>query len=506
LSNLSRLIVYQHRGVIIVTSIARSIAQALTVILLIPFVVGCSSAQPQTPTAEPTPGQTDPLFNFEGKDKDFNGFPRNPTWSGQHGDTCADPYVCNFDLNGGRCNTQMLSGAGTDTARRSFWRALFTGTLFHYTCEGSALANHFPGHVNIGLATYEGTVAWDGISVDGDYDFRLFPIKGGVTDSNRDFVHVEFDSDETINQLDALPPWWDEFRVASLKFPNDGSVDALIGPRPYAVMTGLVGFDCEHDCHSELHPIYAIAIRRPPSEGVERWSILVRNWGTEGWCSSLNHVIGSRVSILLPYQSLKSLKPVSGQTAFKVYKSRGEGFLDRLFLWLSRNEGLAAMYPPRMVDSGVELTFELPDWRSRSVVVGELAFTTNEDAVAPQASTRPCVEPPSKAVTAPATYDGDEDRANRLLRHVRPGSLTLATQRADRLPDPLLERQPQTPFYGLDAVGTSAWTAVAVANTRPEKGDLNTRRIRQICTAVLPFKSDFSKGEGEEYAKLCPPQ
>ena len=57
-------------------------------------------------------------------------------------------------------------------------------------------------------------------------------------------------------------------------------------------MTGLFGLDAEHESYTELHPVYALAIRsdcatQPDSNGVYRdtWMIFIRNWGSEGFCS-----------------------------------------------------------------------------------------------------------------------------------------------------------------------------------------------------------------------------
>jgi hypothetical protein len=59
----------------------------------------------------------------------------------------------------------------------------------------------------------------------------------------------------------------------------------------YAIITGLMGFDCEHDCGAELHPVYALAIRVKDDPADEVWAIFVRNWGNEGYCGTSQHLL-----------------------------------------------------------------------------------------------------------------------------------------------------------------------------------------------------------------------
>jgi hypothetical protein len=72
---------------------------------------------------------------------------------------------------------------------------------------------------------------------------------------------------------------------------------------PFAVVTGLFNLDCEHDCRSELHPLYALAVETDPSTDDNTWAILVRNWGNGGSCSGFNQQLqlpGNQFQILLP--------------------------------------------------------------------------------------------------------------------------------------------------------------------------------------------------------------
>ena len=348
--------------------------QASVLITFALFWTACATA----PTRQANQGSQG-LFNLVGV-QDGAAFFDNPKWSGQIDDACLNPIVCDKQPLQPRCNDQLLPGSGIDTAERTFLNALLHGRFLHQTCELAAKHGHVPGHINVGLARYDGTFAWDGTSFDGDYDIRLYPRMGGLTTTNPEFVHVEFYSDETLNQLDFPRDWWwSKFRQATLEPPPYDGMHNLLG-NANVVIGGLVGFDCEHDCHAELHPVYILAIREPVN-GSERWAILIRNWGTEGWCSLSNHRLNVRhFDILLPYPDVdeNTTINVSQSSKFLIYHARGVGFWDRVALFFNRNTGHTAAYEPRiMPHKGVIVSFDLPDSRERPIILGELVFTSN---------------------------------------------------------------------------------------------------------------------------------
>jgi hypothetical protein len=62
--------------------------------------------------------------------------------------------------------------------------------------------------------------------------------------------------------------------------------------RANVAIVGILGIDCEHECHSELHPVYAMAVRANDPDAtpnVETWMLFARNWGNEGSCSHKGH-------------------------------------------------------------------------------------------------------------------------------------------------------------------------------------------------------------------------
>src|SRR5262249_49496200 len=124
-------------------------------------------------------------------------------------------------------------------------------------------------------------------SLDDDYNIRL--VRGdraGYTAANPDHILCEFDSDETIDHF--RTPWWERFHRA-VDDSNARARQMIDGS--FAIVTGLVGLDCEHTCGNELHPVRALAMNVQPSIDDDLWAIFVRNWGNEGFCGTSQHFI-----------------------------------------------------------------------------------------------------------------------------------------------------------------------------------------------------------------------
>lgn len=190
------------------------------------------------------------------------------------------------------------------------------------------MSDTFVGHVNWFPVTVEGKAGWGDHGEDDDYTFT-FPDEqcdraSGNLSGNRLSVndrcnlHVEFDSDETIDQFkheewgalrDAVDAWTDakgELLFCKLLPPAQSpcsssritQAEEMFATRKQAVttlfnghtiLTGMFGLDGEHDLKAELHPLYAMATRRENRENGpddEAWLMFVRNRGDEGFCSS----------------------------------------------------------------------------------------------------------------------------------------------------------------------------------------------------------------------------
>jgi hypothetical protein len=173
------------------------------------------------------------------------------------------------------------------------------------------------GHLNLGVATYTGQAIWDGHSAPGtddDYNINLItPDKAGAV-TGADRLHTEFDSDETIDHFDS--PWWNALHAVA---DNDPAAGVLVNNQD-AIVTGLLGLDCEHGCSAELHPVWAMAIRVKNVAADETWAMFVRNWGDEGYCSQYQHYLdleGGRFTFRLPWRPGATGVTMTGDSQFR---------------------------------------------------------------------------------------------------------------------------------------------------------------------------------------------
>jgi hypothetical protein len=280
---------------------------------------------------------------------DDNGLLLNPQWEYQvkHPNVLPDPMECTIVIPA----TTINGPHGPVTIPSKTLPAPFnnpcttqrppTDTPNGFNAAAASIAGGAcgTGHHNWAKATYEGTVYWESHSAPGtddDYNLGLLTPAAG-NDSNNPGVGLaasnetvdpitgdhntptgvkvlglEFDSDETIDQFHT--PWWESFHTAvdesthaddmknvyrnslqasayaqAAKIKQDNLRGMINGK--HAIVTGLFGLDCAHGCISELHPVYAIAIRVKEDPSDETWAIFVRRWGNEGYCSSHQHYL-----------------------------------------------------------------------------------------------------------------------------------------------------------------------------------------------------------------------
>ncbi|HLJ26802.1 MAG TPA: hypothetical protein VKY85_08840 [Candidatus Angelobacter sp.] len=160
----------------------------------------------------------------------------------------------------------------------------------------------FPGHMNFGIATFQGPVTWDAYSGpwpnDNDWSFAMVPRNGaGLAGANDGpepaaALHLEFDAMEV-----PLPlfPFWKDLLSPPIPLPEpNSSIGQVFGGPDWSglegVAIGVIGLDGVHGANTELHPLYAIAVRleqtqQQPGTVQEKWAFLLRNYGDEGTCS-----------------------------------------------------------------------------------------------------------------------------------------------------------------------------------------------------------------------------
>ena len=194
------------------------------------------------------------------------------------------------------------------------------------------------GHVDWVPVTYIGKIRFRDFSPDGDLDLQLYDFTDeertlrfrGNGPEGRVAPILTQDSQDDEDYRNAL---WLEFGgyevTEHFVSPNDDLKDndwlMFVPAKPEqeekhrrdrrtttmqdhtAVVTGLLGLDCVHECHTELHPVYSLALRansNPPDPGTgaeDKWMIFVRNSGNEGDCGSDLHFLDRNdFTIFLP--------------------------------------------------------------------------------------------------------------------------------------------------------------------------------------------------------------
>jgi hypothetical protein len=232
---------------------------------------------------------------------DPNGFLFNPEW-GKQADQHVVPDTKSCPIAEGLYKREIWNDNSGLFPNCTSYPVTFTGGFF---CGP---------HVNFEPVTYEGTVFWDGYNAgDSDYDLNvkrddelLYSTAGGE-------VHIEFDSDETVDHWDDTGTWFDNFHHNGVDHYSqdaeghwfyDGyshASDMINGS--HVLVIGQLGMDTYHRGKTELHPIYAMFVRLK-SDDVRNisYAFFVRNWGDEGFCSdgdqpleTKDHVIKVRI-------------------------------------------------------------------------------------------------------------------------------------------------------------------------------------------------------------------
>ena len=352
-----------------------------------------ATAVPPSPTTTPAP------FDLVGNSLDQNGIPQNPQWGYQvthpGGFPDASSACQGFPISSSGavsigsppCTTQPLS-FDTPTGWNGFW------------CNEAGNDGHVNGHVNWGPATYDGTLFWESHSAPGtddDYNFKLLtPNAAGLTqaDLSSGMLQLEFDSDETIDHFNTS--WWNSFHQAVDS--SDAAAQAMVNFKQ-AIVSGLMGLDNEHSAGAELHPVYAMALDAGllpgDSANEDNWAMFVRNWGDEGYCSSLQHYLElTQYTFSLPWRA--------GATGVTVVNGTGKS------QFLTNSSAVEGPDVTAIPGQAVLVTFHLPDPSAGARVNGNLDLLWSYPPVAKISSTvhvvtGPTITTPSGAkVTLPA--------------------------------------------------------------------------------------------------------
>jgi len=300
------------------------------------------------------------------------------------------------------------------------------------------------GHHNWVAGTYEGTLFWNDKSswiADGDYNFRLVrPDDAGMTTENkikagpnRKSMKLEFSSDETINNFGT--PWWDAFHTA-VDADFSPATRAVIGSDvldgAFGIVSGLIGLDCPHTCASELHPVWAMAIRVKNDPADETWAVFVRRFGNEGFCSDQQHylddLLNNTFTFRLPWRQGATDVGVNPSTVFESRLGQATGALA-----VAKNQGVllsftmaappSPLFPGEMVNGELHLKWTVPRGGVLHPPVDGMMIARD------RRPPRPVIE---------TAEDDPEDRLARLLTNMSPAQRKLIATKA---PEPRVVRQ-----------------------------------------------------------------
>jgi hypothetical protein len=281
----------------------------------------------------PPPQTTFRDFDVVATELDENGFPLNPKW-------------------GEQANTGQSPDFKDLTDDYPIWRN-----------SGSICGTHY----NFMPITYQGQVGWEGHSNsvydDDDYYGMITRPDRAIYTTARDYIHWEFNSEETVDNWDGTSTWWNLFHHNAVDVGDNEAHSHM--DNDSSIIIGLLNIDGQHDNPCELHPVYAMFLQQQvvnfdnifPVAATNNnlvYHFFVRNFGDEGYCSS------GQEYLFYDYVRIK-IPGAAKMTAATVYKP-GDSKFDQM--------GWSVEYLP----DGALLTFHLNSPSDKSWFVGDLAF------------------------------------------------------------------------------------------------------------------------------------
>jgi hypothetical protein len=279
------------------------------------LLCGCPGKKQWTyaPPSAPAPSK-DFDVSFDAAHPDPNGAARNVDWAPQLQGRIPNPDDCN--------SGQPYSSSCTQNAPFQDEPSAGHQAFCWIGKRSSGSQASFFGHADWMIAQYDGSIGWFNLGDDFDYGLMMVPgtlpqgtnNEHGITSNNNhvgdsnspQYMEMEIASDEVD---DVFTGWWDKFQLAARSDNDAKEMAHLFHPGKEQTLAcgtalGLFGLDCDHGCRSELHPVYALAIQRTEDPSDNEWSVMVRNWGTGGYCSQYNdELAATSLSLVLPYNS-----------------------------------------------------------------------------------------------------------------------------------------------------------------------------------------------------------
>jgi len=475
----------------------RLYAPACLAVLSAFLLTGCHQPKawapvPNTPAIDP---KDDFTLTWDSTKQDANGLPLNPYWGlektkqelpprkqGDH------PYPCEPDPYSSQCteNKNLVK----DGPEFPNW----------VICKVGNLGADFNGHADWVVGSEQGCVKWEDESFDGDYNFQLFPpdpLHSVLTKNNDEFIGLEFDSGETIANVQSK--FWLDLREEVGRENNDtqphqAQIAAILNPKhpdrnPRAAVAGLVGLDCEHGCKSEVHPVFAFAIETNPDPDDNTWELFVRNWGDEGYCSHFRHLVdfpNNQVSVLLfDDPTSQGMEVIPGSAQMFVTEGVQVAF-PTVSYWGGRGPVITFTMPPPEQAALVELEIHLK-W-------SKLAGTSCGGA--------------ARTMEATPLHPAQPQSAEEFLRKAKkegPGGAPRVTALAAAKPAPKMVAIQTPQEIRVEAFTPPTKPAApvrrAVLSTDTAQAARNIEDIRQLCS---DYKNHLPLFQGQDLsAQLC---
>ncbi len=441
----------------------------------------------QTGQLSPNPAPFDVVTKSFDPD---NGYPLNPMLGSQ---TWSPSRLANSSLCGGG----------------DPWKSPCTKQVTwidkHSNCAGQGPLG---GHANWGMAVYEGKIMWSSHSAprcDDDYNFALFRddlaglTEGEETGNPPEYLHCEFNSDETIDDCERSWFWRKLHQTVDDDDGGEGQecdspgvtypqltykrTHALLDSKD-AIVMGLYGLDCAHTCAAEIHPVLALAIHVKRDLNDDTWAIFVRNGGDEGYCSTGKERVEPED---LPFSFTFRFRQVGAASVSYVptdlsWDEAGQFGTSLLF---DGDQGGATVgwYKPVLIPGvGAAVTFALPPSKHGAKIFGMLHLkwtltSTNERRMSYRTTSASVSDIPKEVLSGTIVQETEihEDKVSRALRKMTPGQRAMFNKllRSTRhrplagklLPEPLSGKQTDQPPI--------AWKAKHVSDeTRQRRQEL----------------------------------
>ena len=304
---------------------------------------------------------------------DINGFPIKPVWGKQFKyNTTPDILSCSpwtsseFDVN-------------------FLWWTIYSEVNYKFPkfnpdCTDFSIGENDATvcgpHINFMPIYYEGVVNWGGHSNslydDDDYYMEVKRNDNQLYTTARTNVHIEFNSEETVDNWDDTGTWWDYFHHKCVDKSDDKASNFINDDSVYVI--GLLTIDPQHNPHIEMNPVFAMFVkdnftysRTPafPQQATPNRTVyhfFVKNFGSEGFCGSDEEYLGLQdIQIRIPNAKISPAPYVN-------IKKGADDDVDVTPMSFS-------MQP--LLDGSCLLTFHLLKPEKKSWFVGDISFDTN---------------------------------------------------------------------------------------------------------------------------------